>query len=394
MGSVIFVPWFIANYPGSAILSCSNTDRLVKGFSKKVRRLIEQHSNVLGVDFLKGSEANDEWETTNGCQYTVLGVGSANQGRRADLVIIDDPFPSAEDAQSKTYRDQVYTWFKDDILPRSKPGARIVIINTRFHEDDLSGRLLSDNAAAWNLLSLQAVAEGDDPLGRLPGELLWPEYQDQAFYDELELSGTTWNALYQQRPSDPDGSIFKVEQISVLPAAPASTQIVRAWDLAATKQVGSRDPDWTVGLKLALHPDGRLTVLDVVRFRGDPQDVEAAILNTAAQDGRSVRIGLPQDPGGAGKTQARYLVSKLQGYSVEVSTETGSKETRAMPIASQANVGNLQILQAHWNRLFLEELAAFPTGKKDDQVDALSRAASMLIEVAKPARFAYRRWVR
>jgi len=125
-------------------------------------------------------------------------------------------------------------------------------------------------------------------------------------------------------------------------------------------------------------PDKRLVLLDMVRLRGGPEEVERAIVRTAERDGYNVGISLPIDPGQAGKAQAAYLTRQLQGFKVEASRETGDKVTRAMPIASQANSGNLTVVRATWNRAFFEELAAFPGGAHDDQTDALGRAFAAL----------------
>ncbi|GCD60263.1 hypothetical protein NBRC3280_2881 [Acetobacter pasteurianus NBRC 3280] len=163
-------------------------------------------------------------------------------------------------------------------------------------------------------------------------------------------------------------------------AAPTGGKIVRRWDLAATKQVGTRDPDWTVGVKMALYPDNRYGVLDVVRFRGDPTEVENAITNTAALDGKGVEVIIPQDPGQAGVAQARYLTGKLAGYRAQAVRETGDKATRAAPFASQVNAGNVFIVRAAWNAAFTEELKQFPAASHDDQVDAASGAFSALCE--------------
>jgi predicted phage terminase large subunit-like protein len=127
-------------------------------------------------------------------------------------------------------------------------------------------------------------------------------------------------------------------------------------------------------------------VLDIVRFRGGPHEVLQAIVDTSAADGVAVVIGLPQDPGQAGRVQVSYLTSRLAGHRVTASPETGAKETRAMPAASQVNAGNLALRRAPWNRAFLEELQDFPDGTKDDQVDALSRAMSLLTDAPAPAR--------
>jgi predicted phage terminase large subunit-like protein len=161
---------------------------------------------------------------------------------------------------------------------------------------------------------------------------------------------------------------------------------VRAWDLAATVADGSNDPDWTVGIKLQAEPQGRYAVLDVVRVRDSPHGVVETIAATAKRDGHGVRIGLPEDPGQAGKTQIAFLSAALNGYRVKSSPETGAKATRVMPVASQIEARNFSIVRATWNHAFLEELCDFPNSRKDDQVDALSRAFSMLINTDAPAR--------
>jgi predicted phage terminase large subunit-like protein len=155
--------------------------------------------------------------------------------------------------------------------------------------------------------------------------------------------------------------------------------------LAATADIGARDPDWTVGLLLAKLPDGSFSVADVLRLRGDPAQVEATLVATAQRDGRSATISLPQDPGQAGKAQVLYLTRKLAGYKVESTPETGDKATRAAPVAAQCNVGNLLVVRAQWNAAFIDELRGFLAGTKDDQVDAFSRAFAALIALPAPA---------
>ncbi len=179
--------------------------------------------------------------------------------------------------------------------------------------------------------------------------------------------------------------MFDVTRIATLEAEPAGGRIVRAWDLAASTAAAA-DPDWTVGLKLCREDSGRLAVLDVVRLRGGPLEVEQAIANTAARDGRAVVVGLPQDPGQAGRAQVAWLARSLAGYAIVASPESGAKATRALPVAAQVDAGNLAIVRAGWNLAFTEELRDFPHGSKDDQVDALSRAFDMLIGPKPPTR--------
>jgi predicted phage terminase large subunit-like protein len=161
---------------------------------------------------------------------------------------------------------------------------------------------------------------------------------------------------------------------------------VRAWDLAATADENGSDPDWTVGLKLMRQTSGEYVVLDVVRLRGGPRRVEEAITSTARADGMQVIIGLPEDPGQAGKSQIAYLASRLSGHQIIPSRESGSKSTRATPVASQMGSNNMTLLRASWNHTLVEELRDFPYAKKDDQVDALSRAFNMFLEIGSGAR--------
>lgn len=183
-----------------------------------------------------------------------------------------------------------------------------------------------------------------------------------------------------------EGGIFLGEKIGIVPAAPAGTRKIRAWDLASSAVIEKKngvitDPDYSVGVLLAVCPIGIYYVLDVVRLRGTPDVVEQAILNTAAQDGYDVQISLAQDPGQAGVSQAQYYARKLAGYRFHTSPESGSKATRAEPLASQVNAGNLRLVQASWNDAFISELKGFNgerNGGHDDQVDAASRAFTRL----------------
>jgi predicted phage terminase large subunit-like protein len=319
----------------------------------------------------------DAWTTTRGGEYLSVGVRGAITGRRADLVIIDDPIRSQADAESGRQRDHIWDWYRSDITTRLKPGGRVVLIMTRWHPDDLGGQLLEQAEAEWRVVRLPAFAEGGDPLGRSVGTPLWPEWEDfEALTRKRELMGErAWSALFQQSPLPSGGRLFSVDRITVVPPERDAEATVRAWDLAATGLTGRNDPDWTVGIKLSRDKGGRYLISDVVRIRGTPHQVEELIVNTAQKDGTKVIVAIPEDPGQAGKSQTSYLVRQLAGFHVISSRETGSKATRAMPLASQVEAGNVFILRAEWN---LDEMRDFPWGKKDDQVDALVRAFTTL----------------
>jgi predicted phage terminase large subunit-like protein len=388
--SLLFPAWWFTQHPTSSVVATSHTTSLAEHFGRQVRELVREYGDSLGYHLHTARHAAGHWQTTKRGEYFATGIRGPLIGRRADLVIIDDPVKSEAEADSQLLRDRVWNWYRFDMTTRLKPHGRVVLIMTRWHMDDLAGRLLAQHPDEWQVLRLPALAEENDPLERPPGAALWPEWEDEVALKRKRatIGERAWSALFQQSPRPIIGSLFKTECINILDMAPhCNTDImVRGWDLAATSEVGGHDPDWTVGVKLARDDRGRFLVLDVVRIRGTPHEVEQAIGEAARIDGAGVTIGLPQDPGQAGKHQASYLARQLAGYRIDTSRETGSKLTRAAPVASQIEAGNLAVVRANWNHAFLEELRDFPFGRKDDQVDALSRAFTVLTEKGQPAR--------
>ena len=194
--------------------------------------------------------------------------------------------------------------------------------------------------------------------------------------DRERLLGGNWKI----RPAA--GLYFQRAWCETVDAAPADLRLVRYWDLAATRRTEDNDPDWTVGVKLGRAPNGLYYLVDAVRFQGDPNDVQTRIVNTAAADGKSVRIGLPQDPGSAGKMLAAYLVRLLDGYRVSAAPESGDKVTRFGPFSAQAGAGNVKVLRGAWNEDFLGALESFPDARHDDDADAAAGAFALFHESA------------
>ncbi len=181
------------------------------------------------------------------------------------------------------------------------------------------------------------------------------------------------------------GRLFDVSRLALVDTAP-SGPAVRGWDLAAGIDP-ARDPDWTVGVLLARDGAAGFVVDDVRRARVGPAALDKFVQDVARQDGTDVAISLPRDPGQAAAYQVMGLIRALAGYRVRTTPETGTKAHRAEAIASQVCIGNVRLRRAAWNRDFIEELAAFPHGRKDDQVDALSRAFAMLAQTGEKARW-------
>lgn len=182
------------------------------------------------------------------------------------------------------------------------------------------------------------------------------------------------------------GTYFKRSDFEVIDAAPVGGQMVRAWDQAGTKkkQGTASDPDWTVGVKMLKADNGIWYILGMERFREDSPQVDKAIKNTAFQDGKSVKVRLAQDPGQAGKSQARSQTAMLSEYDVVARTVSGDKEVRARPFASQSQAGNVKVIRGGWNEDFFKELESFPDGSHDDIVDAASDAFDELNVAKRP----------
>lgn len=375
-----FIAWTLGHNPDAEFIHCSYSGRLATSNSWMTRELIQHEAykrifpNVILRD---DSQAKDEWRTVaGGCVYAVgaggsitgYGAGKHRQGF-GGAILIDDPH-KADEAFSDVIRQNVISWFQNTLESRkNSPDTPIVLIMQRLHEHDLSGWLLDGkNGEEWEHVCLPALR--DD------GTALWPEKHTVEDLQRMqEANSYNFVGQYQQAPCPPGGNLFKPDAIPLIDALPQNMRYVRGWDLAASAGRG----DWTVGLKLGMdYEGGRVTIADIVRIRGSGEQVEQAILNTADRDGVECAIHIPQDPGQAGKAQVAYLTKQLMGYNVLSATVTGSKETRAMPFASQINVGNISMLRAEWNDAFLNEARLFPNSTHDDQIDAGSLAFAAL----------------
>ena len=378
--SIIFPIWWFMQHPRSSVIAASHTAALVEHFSRRILTLIDDHHHQIGLELAPGSRSTSHWRTNAGGEYFAAGIRGAITGRRADLVIIDDPVKSVAEADSAKHRQHVWDWYTAELTTRLKPDARVVIVMTRWHEQDLGGQLIARSKEDWHVLRLPAVAEEDDPIGRPPGAPLWPEWEslDALHQKQTVVGSRTWSALYQQSPHPSTGCLFNVNLIQSIGAEQTRQlpplKIVRAWDLAATPSSDSPDPDWTVGLRLVLEEGGTYLVDDIVRLRGNYRTVQEMILSIAHSDGHPVVISIPVDPGQAGKGQIAQLSSLLSGFRLYTSREQGSKLSRAMLAAAQVDTGNLVVRRSSWYETFIDELRSFPQGTKDDQIDALSRA--------------------
>jgi phage terminase large subunit-like protein len=364
-----------------------------------VQRFIRETQDVCAYNLIKdpgdaistatGSVSKERWYTDNHCAFRAGSVGSAILGFRANVAIIDDPIRSRADAESETMRESDWQWFVNDLETRLTPDGAIILIATPFHEDDLMGRLQRIQEGRWTILRLPAICDDPDtdPLRRQLNEPLWAD--DQYGYGErlIEIQAAAeregrlrdFYAMYQGRPRPPEGAMFKPAKMPIIEPAmmPKIVEQVRAWDLAS-----SAKGDWTVGLKLARAYtsayENTFVVTDIVRFRGPPEEVRSTVKGVAQADGYFTKIWIPRDPAQAGADQADSYIRMLSGHRIDegaVPWCTQHGETTNVCLRG-GSIGPCGFVARH--ALSFEELAAFPRGVHDDQVDALSLAFSKL----------------
>lgn len=374
--------WYLGLFPDHSIGLASYEANFAAEWGRKARGVLEQHGpQVFGIKLDWRSSAADRWKVvrTRGAPVdggmVTTGIGGPLTGRGANLLIIDDPIKNAAEAHSRTRRDAIWEWWRTTAVTRLEPDGVVLIIMTRWHEDDLVGRLLDNQTEGerWLEVCLPAVAQEGDTLGRAVGEPLWSERFDLPVLQarQAELGSYIWNAMYQQQPAGFEGSMFERDSFVIMTEAPGKVHsVVRRWDTAATEEAG----DYTVGVRMERLVDGRVCVTDVRRGRWSAEEVEQQMLATAREDGHDVKIRMAEERGSAGKILSSRYKRLLQGYSFRGERETGDKELRARPYAAAVERGDVLVLSAPWTSEFLTEHALFPRGTNDDQVDAAASA--------------------
>lgn len=379
-----FIAWTLGKAPDSEYIYSSYSGSLAAnntGMTKQIVLHPEYHRIFPDTLIRADSQAKDHWSTSaggviyaSGNEGTLTGFGGGKMRPGfGGFLVIDDPIKPTE-ARNADLKRKVIEWFQETFESRKNDvDTPIIVIMQRLGDDDLSGWLKEgNNGEEWEVISLPALCEStDDLLGREIGEALWPEKHDAEKLQLMQIAAPYMFAgQYQQRPSPAEGNIFRPDQLQTIEVLPAvHIEWCRGWDFGSTV-----DGDFTVGAKIGRLPDGRFIIGDIVRLRTGPDERDAALRNTAYADGFAIKISMPQDPGQAGKTQVLDLGKKLSGFNVMFSPETGSKEVRAEPFASQVNIGNVLMLRGSWNKDLVDEMRTFPNSQYKDQVDACSRA--------------------
>ncbi|MBI1405247.1 MAG: hypothetical protein GC145_03870 [Caulobacter sp.] len=400
----VFTPWFLAKGDDRSVLVVTYASDLAVRRGRRARAVARQpvFRQVFGVGPLKSHAGAGSWSLDNRSDWMGAGILAGLTGNRADLIVIDDPVKGRAEADSALIRRRTREEFDDTVRTRLKAGGRIVLIQTRWHEDDLAGQLLPADydgrsgpvacrdGEVWEVVNLPAQAErADDPLGRAAGEYLWPEYWGPEHWSQFRVNPRTWNALFQQRPRPDEGSYFERSKFRRFadPELPADLRYYGASDYAVSEGRG----DYT-----------RLTVWGL-DDRGGLWRVAAWGGQTSADVWIEAQVSLIErfrplggirrwfgEAGVIQKAVGPMLLSKMRERRVHCDLKwlasSQDKPARARAAQSLVMAGRVHVRDDADGDCFIEECVAFPAGRHDDEVDCLSLIGRALDQLSLPVR--------
>lgn len=385
--SEYFPSWWIGRNKKKTIIHASYGTDFAERFGRKIRNIVrsDEFERVFGTTLSADSRAAGEWETIQGGEYKAAGVGAGITGRRADIGLIDDPVKSRKEADSPTYRQNAWDWYLADFRTRLKPGGAIIIIQTRWHEDDLSGRILpkdydfrsgwvtARDGERWFVLNFPAICESlEDGTGRQIGEALWPEYINLDMLLQLKRTqgSRNWDSLYQQRPRPTDGGIFREswlrDRFNQIPVA--ADMVVHSWD-TAQKPDQINDPSVCTVWNMGRGAPGYY-LRDVYRKQVDYPTLKRQVLNFAERD-KPAAILIEDKSSGQSLIQDLRNSTSLPIIAIE---PLGDKTFRANEVSAMVESGLMRLPErAPWLVDFEGEFFGFPLVTNDDQVDSVTQ---------------------
>ena len=390
LASVAFPAWHLGRNPEHEFISCSYSGSLAMAFSRKVRGLLreEGYKSAFKTRLDPQSQSAEAWLTTTGGGYVAAGVGGGITGKGAHILVIDDPVKNRDDAESSNARESTWDWYTSTAYTRLAPGGGVLVILTRWHDDDLAGRLLkaaADNGEQWEVVNYPARAEVDEEFRNI-GEALHAErYNEEALARiERAVGPRDWSALYQQNPVADDGEYFTRDMINYYDRDEIDHDRMKfycAWDLA----IGKNDRnDYTVGIVVGIDEQDQLYVVDMVRGRFDGFEIVEKILDLYEMWKPSI-IGIER--GHIEMALGPFLEKRVrerglyEAYFKDLKTGRRDKEARARAIQGRMQQGMVFLpKEANFTGPLVAELLRFPNGVHDDQVDALAWIGLMMTE--------------
>jgi len=393
-------------YPNAKIISASYNMNLAEDMNNDVQKIIdsERYRLLFPKTTLAGQSAQrfklggKFTRTSKQFQivghegaYVSAGVGTGITGKGFDFGIIDDPVKNRQEAESETVRNTVWDWYMSTFESRQEGEVPILVTVTRWHEDDLAGRLLAaqekggEHALKWRIIRLPALAEPEENLDPMDvregeGEALWPgKFSRKVLLGRrATLTGYEWDSLYQQRPLPPGGGKIKRKWFKMRDTIPEGLSWKRFWDLAVSAK---KSADYTASIAAALDAEGNIYLRDMVRGQWEWPDVKRNIIATALTE----KIPICVEEGGQQIGFISQLLEEpeLQGISVTGSRPDKDKLTRALPWIARAEAGKIYLINGSWINEFLNECQHFTgiSDKHDDQIDAVSGVYLLIAQV-------------
>jgi len=395
MTSVLWPAWSWLNRPHYKFLSSSYALSLAERNNVECRRILQSdwYGKHFGIHISSEEAGKVNFSTDKLGVMRAISVGGATTGYRGDSFIIDDPHDVSK-AESDAKRSEAVQWFIESAQTRlnSLKDSSIVVVMQRVHEEDVTatavemGYELLRVPMRWDESMRTTTSIGwTDPRTK-DEELMWEDRFPKTELDILEqnMGAYATAAQMQQQPAPRKGGMFQVDSIRQIEDLPDENFIaVRAWDLAGSEGKGA----YTVGTKMLYgETSQQFYVVDVVRKQLGGGAVRQLIEKTAEDDGHTCKIIVPQDPGAAGKVVVQDIIALLHGYNAKAEAQSGSKETRAEPLASQVEIGRVNVLKRTWTKAWLDELRFFPKSKFKDQVDATASAFNELSALTRKKR--------
>jgi predicted phage terminase large subunit-like protein len=381
-----FPAYYLMNNPGKRVITASYSDTLANKFGRMNReKFLEYAPELYGQYIALNNSAKKDWGIRGESGGMIsTGIGGSITGHGADLLIIDDPIRNAQDANSITIRDKIWDEWESTLSTRLHDNASVIVIMTRWHEDDLIGRLLERSPHDWHRLRLPAIAEDDnDLLGREKGEPLCAELgygKKWAEAKKLEVGSRTWSALYQQRPAPASGTTFKRPWMQFYKVLPTQfDEMLQSWDCTFKDAESS---DYVVGQVWGRIGADKYLVDQIKEKMGLGDTMKA--VRFFSQKYPLTYTKLVEDKAN-GTAVVELLTKELPGM-IAVNPE-GGKVVRAEASAPDFEAGNIYLPHssiAPWIDDYVEEFVQFPFGKHDDQVDASTQA---IIRFNKPKEY-------
>lgn len=393
--SIDFPAWHLGQYPHHEIIMSTYSGSLALGFSRKARSVVDDavYKILFPKTRLDPKNQNAEgWLTTRGGGFVPAGVGGAITGKGAHVLIIDDPVKNAEEAESETTRQSVKDWYTSTAYTRLAPGGGVLIIQTRWHEDDLSGWLESQAEAnegdEFEIVRYPAIALQDEKY-RKKGQALHPARYDLPSLNRIKqaVGPRVWDALYQQQPTSDEGGYFDNDMVALYEDEELPEDLVyySTWDFAIGKKERN---DYTVGLTFGVDKDENIWLVDFLRRRMDTFEIADAIIDRWERWHETL-IGM--EKGHISMALGPFLdqrIDERKAYGLtthEMNPGRRDKELRARAIQGRMRQGKVRFpRQKTWIEMVLKELMSFPFGTHDDIVDALAWLGLMLQELDTP----------